>query len=167
MRGGQREEGLKAPALFQELRQRGSATTIGQNYLEKGRYAEAVASTGAESELVDRTIPAVTFTEANSSLPGSPNTTSAAAVPPSAVFGRRIGTPELNDEARRDIAASLGRAATLFDFDNDGDLDLFQINLERQRLLRNDGAKFIDITGQAGALNVRVSGTVVGSIAGD
>src|SRR6266850_1641126 len=82
MRGGQREEGLKATARFQELRQRGSATTIGQNYLEQGRYAEAVASTGAESELVDRTIPAVTFTEANSSLPGSPNTTSAAAVPP-------------------------------------------------------------------------------------
>ena len=167
MRGGQREEGLKATARFQELRQRGSATTIGQNYLEQGRYAEAVASTGAESELVDRTIPAVTFTDANSSLPGSPNTTSAAAFPPSPVFGRRIGTPELNDEARRDIAASLGRAATLFDFDNDGDLDLFQINLESQRLLRNDGGKFIDITSQAGALNVRVSGTAVGAVAGD
>src|SRR5258705_7933192 len=167
MRGAQREEGLKATARFQELRQRGSATTIGQNYLEQGRYAEAVASTGAESELVDRTIPAVTFKDANSSLPSSPNTTSAAAVPPLPVFGRQIGAPELNDEARRDIAASLGRAATLFDFDNDGDLDLFQINLEDQRLLRNDGGKFIDVTSQAGALSARVSGTAVGSIAGD
>src|SRR5258705_8549374 len=167
MRGGQREEGLKATARFQELRQRGSATTIGQNYLEQGRYAEAVASTGAEPELVDRTIPAVTFTGAISSLLGSPNTTSADVVPSSAVFGRQIGVPELNDEARRDIAASLGRAATLFDVDNDGDLDLFQINLESQRLLRNDGGKFVDITSQAGALGSRVSGTAVGSIAGD
>ena len=54
MRAGQREEGQKATARFTELRQRGSATTIGQNYLEQGRYAEAIASTGAEPDLVDR-----------------------------------------------------------------------------------------------------------------
>ena len=65
MRAGQRDEGQKVTERFQELRERGSATTIGQNYLEQGRYAEAVASTGAESELVDRAIPAVTFTDAS------------------------------------------------------------------------------------------------------
>src|ERR1044072_1788745 len=66
MRSGQREEGQKATERFTQLRERGSATTIGQNYLEQGRYAEAIASTGAEPELVDRAIPAVTF----SSSPG-------------------------------------------------------------------------------------------------
>ena len=48
MRGGQREEGQSVTERFKQLRERGSATTIGTNYLEQGRYAEAVASTGAE-----------------------------------------------------------------------------------------------------------------------
>src|SRR5262249_4724355 len=41
VRSGQREEGLRATARFQELRQKGSATTLGNDYLEQGRYAEA------------------------------------------------------------------------------------------------------------------------------
>ena len=61
MRAGQRDEGQKATERFTQLRERGSATTIGQNYLEQGRYAEAIASTGAEPDLVDRAIPAVYF----------------------------------------------------------------------------------------------------------
>jgi tetratricopeptide (TPR) repeat protein len=36
---------------------RGSGSSLGNNYLEQGRYADAVASTGAEPELVDRTPP--------------------------------------------------------------------------------------------------------------
>ena len=72
MRAGQRDEGLKATERFRQLRERGSATTIGQNYLEQGRYAEAIASTGAEPDLVDRTIPAVYFTNATPVvLPGA------------------------------------------------------------------------------------------------
>src|SRR6267142_7073006 len=74
MRSGQRAEAQQVLQHFQDLRQRGSATTIGQNYLEQGRYAEAIASTGAEPELVDRAIPSVTFTNANSTLPGSIST---------------------------------------------------------------------------------------------
>src|SRR4029079_14260946 len=34
IRAGQREEGQKVIAQFQELRQRGSASTLGNNYLE-------------------------------------------------------------------------------------------------------------------------------------
>ncbi|HYX40305.1 MAG TPA: tetratricopeptide repeat protein, partial [Pyrinomonadaceae bacterium] len=68
LRAGQRAEGQRVIARFQELRQRGSATTIGQNYLEQGRYAEAVASTGAEPELVERATPAVTFTNATANM---------------------------------------------------------------------------------------------------
>ena len=64
LRTNQREEGLAITQRFKELRERGSATTIGNNYLEQGRYAEAVASTGAEAELVERAIPSVTFTDA-------------------------------------------------------------------------------------------------------
>src|SRR5688572_15347330 len=61
MRGGQREEGQKVIAQFQELRQRGTGTTLGTNYLEQGRYAEAIASTGAEPGLVDKRTPEVHF----------------------------------------------------------------------------------------------------------
>src|SRR6185503_18583425 len=61
MRAGQREEGTKVIAQFQELRNRGTGTTLGSNYLEQGRYAEAIASTGAEPELVDKAVPEVVF----------------------------------------------------------------------------------------------------------
>ncbi|MDI1242015.1 MAG: FG-GAP-like repeat-containing protein, partial [bacterium] len=54
IRNDEREEGQKLIEIFQALRQSGAATNIGQNYLEQGRYAEALVSTGAETELVDQ-----------------------------------------------------------------------------------------------------------------
>ncbi|HEX6719881.1 MAG TPA: tetratricopeptide repeat protein, partial [Pyrinomonadaceae bacterium] len=68
LRSGQREEGQKVIAHFQELRQRGTGTTLGTSYLEQGRYAEAIASTGAEPELVDKRTPEVAFTDATASV---------------------------------------------------------------------------------------------------
>ncbi len=53
IRNDEREEGQKLIETFQALRKSGAATNIGQNYLEQGRYAEALVSTGAEPELVD------------------------------------------------------------------------------------------------------------------
>jgi hypothetical protein len=55
LRSDAREEGQQLMTRFQALRQSGAATSIGQNYLEQGRYAEAIVSTGAESDLVDKT----------------------------------------------------------------------------------------------------------------
>ena len=72
LRSGQREEGQRLVQQFQALRQSGAATIIGQNYLEQGRYAEAVASTGAEADLVDKSTPEVSFVEATTAtLPTS------------------------------------------------------------------------------------------------
>ncbi|MEK6282400.1 MAG: FG-GAP-like repeat-containing protein [Acidobacteriota bacterium] len=166
MRAGQREEGIKATERFKLLRERGSATTIGPNYLEQGRYAEAIASTGAESELVDRATPPVTFSVASDSLPSTPGTGAATFASPS-IFGLSFKAGEFNDTARRDIAAGLGGGATLFDSDGDGDLDLFSVISGEQRLLRNVAGKFTDITNQSGALGERFSGTPVGAVAGD
>ena len=66
-----------------------------------------------------------------------------------------------NDGGRfLDVAASLGLAdprksvgAVWADFDQDGDLDLYQANQDGDRngLWRNDGARFTDIADQAGA----------------
>ncbi|HKG59594.1 MAG TPA: FG-GAP-like repeat-containing protein [Pyrinomonadaceae bacterium] len=133
IRAGQRGEGQKVIAQFQELRQRGTGTTLGSNYLEQGRYAEAVASTGAEPELVDKRTPEVVFADANV-LPG--------------------------EEAPAD-------AATLFDYDLDGDLDLVEVAGTRQRLWRNDGGKFTDVTAQSGALSKALTAAGMAVVAGD
>src|SRR6266498_4271053 len=99
LRSNQREEGLAFTQRFKELRERGSATNIGNNYLEQGRYAEAIASTGAEADLVDPAIPSVTFTDDTAgvlpSLPKSPDTPrSVAAGRPASIFGRQFNTGE-------------------------------------------------------------------------
>ena len=167
MRAGQREEGQKATARFTELRQRGSATTIGQNYLEQGRYAEAMASTGAEPELIDRTVPTVTFTDATASV--MPIGVSS---PPSAsanvsVLGRRLTINNWNEASRQEIATALGGGLTLFDMDGDGSLDLLSLTTTGQQLLRGVAGKFSDVTQQSGALAAKSSGTPIGAVAGD
>jgi Tfp pilus assembly protein PilF len=168
LRAGQRDEGQQVIARFQELRQRGSGTTLGPNYLEQGRYAEAVASTGAEPEMVEHATPAVTFTDAIAAvLTSAPGATSARASAVAQIFGRSFKGVALNDATRRDIAAALGGCATLFDFDGDGDLDLFWSSSSGQRLYRNDGGKFTDVTGPSGALAAQPGGTNVGAVAGD
>jgi Flp pilus assembly protein TadD len=172
LRAGQRDEGQQVLARFQELRQRGSGTTLGQNYLEQGRYAEAVASTGAEPELVERATPSVTFTDATASvlpsaLLSATGATSARASASAQVFGRSFKGAELNDAARREIATALGGCAALFDGDGDGDLDLFWSSSSGQRLYRNDGDKFTDVTGASGALAAPPVGAIVGVVAGD
>ena len=130
IRGGQREEGGRLMQQFQALRASGAATTVGTNYLEQGRYAEAVASTGAEADLVDKRTPEVSFADAT-----------AAAVTP---------------------AGEAGGAPVLFDFDNDGDLDLYV----GRRLFRNDGGKLTDATAPSG-LPAEGKGSVLGAVAGD
>ena len=49
---------------FEQLRDSTYGVTYAQTYLTQGRYAEAIASTGAEPELVNPATPAVTFTDA-------------------------------------------------------------------------------------------------------
>src|ERR1044072_5375999 len=80
IRASQREEGQKVVAQFQELRQRGTGTTLGANYLEQGRYAEAIASTGAEPDLVDKQTPNVVFTDATDQV-----------LPPAGDWAKEVG----------------------------------------------------------------------------
>ena len=65
-RSGQAQEGQAMMKKFQALREKPYGTTLGKEYLEQGRYAEAIASTGAEPELVDAKIRDVTFIDATS-----------------------------------------------------------------------------------------------------
>ncbi|MDT5294020.1 MAG: hypothetical protein QOJ76_900, partial [Acidobacteriota bacterium] len=182
IRSNRREEGQRVIARFQELRRLGSGTTIGQNYMEQGRYAEALASTGAEPELIDRATPPVTFDDATASILPVPARTmkadgtsrtavaskaDGASVVPSSVFGRRIKGVEWNDAARRALASAFGGCVTLFDFDGDGDLDLFRASASAQRLYRNDNGRFTDVTRQSGALAAASSNVPTAVVAGD
>ncbi|HEV2912508.1 MAG TPA: FG-GAP-like repeat-containing protein [Pyrinomonadaceae bacterium] len=173
-RTGEREEGARMVQKFQALRQSGAGSTIGQNYLEQGRYAEAVASTGAEAGLVDRATPAVVFNDATATLLPSPAAAAKAAgatLAASWPVGRQFKGGELTDATRREIARGLGGAVTPFDLDGDGDLDLFVATATEQRLYLNDGGKFSDVTGQSGALGAATTtpsgATPTGAVAGD
>jgi tetratricopeptide (TPR) repeat protein len=70
IRGGQRVEGEAAMALFQKLRDNPAAVTYSTTYLEQGRHGEAIASTGLETELVEKGVPDVSFRDVTSAMLG-------------------------------------------------------------------------------------------------
>jgi tetratricopeptide (TPR) repeat protein len=145
-RTGHREEGQGLLQKFQQLKQSGAGTTLGTNYLEGGHYAEAVVSTGAEAELVDKTTPDIVFTD----ITGS-------ALPPF----RDLKAP------RSKILGQASGAVALFDYDGDGDLDLIEVAGGAQRLFRNDGGKFTDVTEHSGDLAKDRDGVATAVVAGD
>jgi Flp pilus assembly protein TadD len=159
LRSGAREEGQAQLQRFQALRQSGAGTTIGQNYLEQGRYAEAVISTGAEPELVNKTTPNVIFTDATTSM-----------LPARAVGSRNRQAHSRNHARLSDTdrsAATLGGAVVLFDFDDDGDLDLFDAAPSGAHLYRNDAGRFVDVTARSGAISLPANSSATAVVAGD
>jgi Flp pilus assembly protein TadD len=168
-RSGQREEGQKMMQRFLTLRESGYATKIDKDYLDQGKYAEAISSTGAEPGLVDPAIPDVTFTDASASMFATAPAAAGKTADGGSAFSLSITPQELRDAARK-IVAALGGAATLFDADADGDLDLFEASSSGQRLFRNDNGKFVDASSQAGALastNAMATGVVSGDYDND
>jgi Flp pilus assembly protein TadD len=145
-RTGKKEEGQVLLQRFQQFRKSGAGTTIGTNYLEGGHYAEAVVSTGTEAELVDKRTPEVVFTDITDT-----------ALPPF----RDLKLPQSK------ILGQAGGAVALFDYDGDGDLDLIEVAGGSQRLFRNDGGKFTDVTAGAGDLAKDRDGIATAVVAGD
>jgi tetratricopeptide (TPR) repeat protein len=140
-RDGQAEEGRKAMERFRLLRESGYAKVVGQTYPEQGRYAEAIASTGAEADLVDQALPTARFVDITAvALPSGAPAPSAG---PASPGGGRV---------------------TLFDLDGDFDLDLFDVGPGGQRLYRNDSGRLVDITTSFG-LNPSQGGA--GAVASD
>jgi tetratricopeptide (TPR) repeat protein len=163
MRAGLRDEGQRAMQRFQSLRQTNYGTALGQNYMEQGRYSEAIASTGAEPDLVDPAVPDVTFTNATAGMVAY---TAGKQQAPAPAFGRNFRAGELATAAKREIAEALAGPPALFDYDGDGDLDLFDAGPAEQRLYRNDGGKFADVTAQSGLIG-RTDAIGLGAVAGD
>jgi tetratricopeptide (TPR) repeat protein len=67
-RSGQQEEGRAAMQRFEKLRDSPYGVTFAQTYLSQGRYGEAIASTGAEADLVDAAVPDVRFVLSKSAI---------------------------------------------------------------------------------------------------
>lgn len=70
-RAGRKVEADEAMQRFQALRDSAYGVTYAQVYLQQGRYAEAVASTGLEPDLIDPATPGVVFADANAGLTAS------------------------------------------------------------------------------------------------
>jgi tetratricopeptide (TPR) repeat protein len=137
-RSGQADEGQRMLERFRTLREGGAATLIGQSYPEQGRYAEALASTGAEADLVDASTPPARFVEATSR-----------AFPAAA-------------------AAKPGGRPLLFDADGDGDLVLLDTGPAGVRAWRNDAGRLSDASAAwALASEGSAVGAVAGDVDGD
>jgi lipoprotein NlpI len=166
-RGGRRAEAMEAMKHFQALRANPAHESFGKIYLEQGRYAEAVVSTGAEDELVDRKTPKVSFVDDPQAVPGRPAaagqlTLSLADLDGDhdldAVEAGAPGVRLLRNDGGRFADASEGsgvagpaRAAVAGDYDNDGRPDLLVVRADGIALFHNDGGlRFSDATAAAG-----------------
>ncbi len=149
VRAGRTEEGQKTMAEFQKLREGGYGTTFSNNYLEQGRYAEAIASTGAEADLVDAAAPPVRFAAAETlPRPGAP---------------ARAPAPEA-----KQAAEAHGGGLTLADLDRDGDLDLVDAGPEGTlRVFLNDKGTFTDATAALGIPALAPAGAPLAALAAD
>jgi Flp pilus assembly protein TadD len=167
-RAGRADEGRAAMARFQVLREGGQGLGYSSNYMEQGRYAEALVTTGLEAGLVSRATPAVRFVPSRLETSATAATRQGTAGPQAA---HRVGAPA---SGRGPAAGATGAVSgtgatgtgegatgtgmgstggaqsvsdarpstpTLADLDRDGDLDLI-VTGPRGAMLRNDGGRF-------------------------
>ena len=168
-RAERRDEGAQAMARFQLLRDSPYKTALSASYLEQGRYAEAVASTGAEAESVDPKTPAVSFVQwqdqpASGSAATSVQTALGLAdldgdegLEAVVATGGALRILKLGAAAPVDVTEKSGLqvtnalAAVAADSDNDGHADLLVVRSSGLSLFKNaGGGRFEDRTAAAG-----------------
>ena len=175
-RAGRSEESQAAMDRFRQLREGGYGTTIGQSYPDQGRYAEAIVSTGAEPELVDRSTPPAGFVDVTAKriARASPPAARAAAGPEAG----GVLLADLDGDGRLDLFVAgpdgqhvyqnrstgfvlssadwglasdvPGTGAVAADYDNDEKTDLLVLRAAGLTLLHNDGGRFKDRTTESG-----------------
>lgn len=120
-RAGRAEEGRPAMQRFETLRDSAYGVTYSQAYLGQGRYGEAIASTGAEPDLVDTSMPPVVFAPVD------------------------VVRPSADRAASTDLPGTV----TLADVDGDRDLDLIDASASGLRLFQNARGAFADASRRA------------------
>jgi tetratricopeptide (TPR) repeat protein len=167
LRSGKREEGQQAMTAFQQLQKKDYATQIGQQYLEQGKYAEAIGRFEREPA---RGASPVTFVDVAKSA-GIEFVHAAKVDPQGPVIGQTIRATDYSiNSARTNLIPAFGSGAAFFDYDNDQRLDLYIVNCSpdgkgRSRLYRNNGnGTFADVTERAG---IGFAGLGMGAVAGD
>ena len=152
-RAGDAAASAQAMRQFEQLRNAPYAVTYSQASLEQGRYAEALASTGTEPDLVDANTPRVTFTDATRAMLQAPT-------------ARVVALADIDGDGRLDLMAggdslwlfhntgaqfvdartTLGNAAPTnitgliaADVNNDGRNDLLVLTASGPRLLVQQG----------------------------
>jgi cytochrome c-type biogenesis protein CcmH/NrfG len=181
-RSGDRERGAAAMQRFQQLRDNPAAVTYATTYLEQGRYGEAIASTGLESELVDPAVPSITFVDATASMlpAGVPAARSVSLADidadgdPDLLLVADDGVHVLRNvgrrfESARVVPAKGATAVVAGDYDNDGIKDLLVL-ADRVMLFRQDAAgAFHEVAGAlpAGLAGVRAAAFVDADHDGD
>ncbi|HXG82798.1 MAG TPA: FG-GAP-like repeat-containing protein [Pyrinomonadaceae bacterium] len=145
LRTDARAEGQQLMTRFQALRQSGAATSIGQNYLEQGRYAEAIVSNGAEGDLVDRRTPRINFVDATNEMFGNSKSPASKNAKPK-IVRNNVKSIEKNGLTNK------SNTATLFDYDGDGKLDLVTSSGGKLTLYKNENGRFRDVTAESGDL---------------
>lgn len=164
IRAGNPAEGQKMLAQFQKLKASGYATTLGLTYGERGKYAEAVVSSGAEADLVLKDGAKVTFVDAGAGL-----NVKTSAKPLSTSLGRKLTKAEFNDSVKRELVAPFGSSLALGDYDGDNRLDLFVSGVDASgkpfvNLFHNEGGRFSDATAKA---KITTNNFVCGAVFGD
>ena len=141
-RAGRADDSRQAMARFQQLRDNPASVTYSSSYLGQGRYAEALASTGLEAELIDRTTPAVGFVDATAAMAGSRELGVNASGAARLALGGRVDVSGGMAAALDRVASSLATGVTLADLDADGELDLVLVAGPTVLVRRQQGRQF-------------------------
>jgi tetratricopeptide (TPR) repeat protein len=166
-RSGKAAGGKQMFDLFNKLRASGYATTLGLNYGEQGRYAEAVISTGAEPDLVSKEAPSVKFVDATREAGLN---VKFANKPLSTTLNRKLTKAEFEQETtKQDLVSPFSSSIGLPDYDGDNKFDLFVTGVDAAgkpfaQLFHNDGGKFSDVTVKSG---IKLGGPASGAVFGD
>jgi tetratricopeptide (TPR) repeat protein len=167
LRSGKPDEGRQWLKKFDALRGTNYKTEIGNKYGEKGRYAEGIISTGAESELTSGKTAELKFVDATSALnlkAGFGNK------PLSSALNRKITKAEFDNETiKRELVNPFSATIGLLDIDGDGRLDVFAAGVDPSgkpfvKLFHNDGGKFSDVTAKS---KLAASGFISGAVFGN
>lgn len=156
-RAGQAEEGQRLLTRAQSLRGANYAVTFGTGYLEQGRYAEAVASTGIEDELLEPTT-ALGALRVETIVQGDP--------PEAPAAGRRFSAADLTGPAVRTLVSALGGGQVLVDT-GQGQRLLVVVSASGQHAFKRADALWTDVTGESGLGTAPADSFGVGALSAD